>query len=129
MVTIKISENRTEGMSRSEVSDALYAGTVRLCPYTELNASDVDGVFTGFLSIGAGSPKEPRTMSVLALGTSVGGVPCARVECVGPGGASTIYEPSVCEFCPRLGGCTPGDRYAVEHDFWDDAPDDEDTGD
>lgn len=92
---------RTDGMSRSDIKNALWAGRLGLCPYGALRQDESDNVLNGFLHRGM-SPdsKTPRCMDILALGKSPAGIPVARIELIGPE-TSDIAIPAVCTYCPR----------------------------
>lgn len=115
-----MTSSRTNGMSQSEIRDALWAGTLKLCPYRDLRSDQIDDILEGFLQRGAApGTKFPRCMSVLALGTNYYGMPVARIEISEPGKAHTAV-PAVCTYCPAYGiDCTIGaavDYYEVLQD-------------
>lgn len=121
---MKINVNRTESMAPSDISQALWDRRLQICHKIRLHQSQVDALLRHMLWHGwvPGYQREwPKTLTVLALGTSCMGEPLAMVSiAAGPPGTNDvrtcISTEHLCQHCPYEEYCSEAGITSYEID-------------
>lgn len=118
-----MSESRTDGMSPSDVRNAIMSGELRLCENPAFSGVDPDRILAGMLQRGQ-FPKDhaPACLNLLSLGLSPYGMPLAVIERTAPD-AARIETVPICTYCDSYcAGCLPDGGIGI-YDILQDDPD------
>ncbi len=110
-----MTDNLTEGLSPSEISQGLRDETIRLCPYEEMNWLERDEILNKLLYEPFGGKYLRMALSILAVGLGFDSLPTVTWQVTAGTDDGTFAESSVqtmciCAKCPCQYSCGYGEE-------------------